>query len=106
MVVFRQLRSGSISRDSVSTNLPPTAYVKMIDCWLIFSLIKPFVDIILQTYIQTLRDNKTNKCWMEGKRERKIRFSKIFLRVVYPTFFTVFVVIFWMIGLIHYILMY
>ena len=50
----------------MSTNLPPTAYVKMIDCWLIFSLTKPFVDIILQTYIQTLRDNKTNKCWMEG----------------------------------------
>ena len=42
---------------SVSTNLPPTAYIKMIDCWLIFNLLKPFVDIIVQTYIETLRDN-------------------------------------------------
>ena len=44
---------------SISTNLPPTAYVKMIDYWLIFNLLKPFVDIIVQTYIETLReDNK------------------------------------------------
>ena len=42
---------------SVSTNLPPTAYIKMIDCWLIFNLLKPFVDIIVQTYIETLREN-------------------------------------------------
>ena len=41
----------------MSTNLPPTAYVKMIDCWLIFSLLKPFMDIIVQTYIQTLRED-------------------------------------------------
>ena len=42
---------------SVSTNLPPTAYIKMIDCWLIFSLLKPFTDIIVQTYQQTLRED-------------------------------------------------
>ena len=29
----------------------------MIDIWLILSLLKPFVDIIVQTYIETLRDN-------------------------------------------------
>ena len=28
----------------------------MIDAWLLFSLFKPFVDIIVQTYIETLRD--------------------------------------------------
>ena len=42
---------------SISTNLPPTAYIKMIDTWLLFSLLKPFVDIIVQTYIETLREN-------------------------------------------------
>ena len=42
---------------SISTNLPPTAYIKMIDFWLIFNLLKPFIDIIVQTYIETLRDN-------------------------------------------------
>ena len=29
----------------------------MIDIWLIVSLLKPFVDIIVQTYIETLREN-------------------------------------------------
>ena len=42
---------------SISTNLPSTAYIKMMDIWLLFGLFKPFIDIILQTYIETLRDN-------------------------------------------------
>ena len=29
----------------------------MIDFWLIFNLLKPFIDIIVQTYIETIRDN-------------------------------------------------
>ncbi len=40
---------------NISNNLPKTAYVKMIDAWLIFNLMKPFVDIIIQTYMETLR---------------------------------------------------
>ena len=40
---------------SVSNNLPKTAYIKMIDAWLIFNLFKPFTDIILQTYFESLR---------------------------------------------------
>ena len=57
---------------SVSTNLPPTAYIKMIDYWLIFNLLKPFVDILVQTYIESLRDNeeekepKSNYGWTHG----------------------------------------
>ena len=41
---------------SISTNLPPTAYIKMIDVWLLFNLLKPFIDIIVNTYIENLRD--------------------------------------------------
>jgi hypothetical protein len=41
---------------SISNNLPRTAYVKMIDYWLLFNLFKPFVDIIMQTYMEHLRD--------------------------------------------------
>ena len=39
---------------SVSQNLSKTAYIKMIDFWLIFNLLKPFVDIIIQTNIESL----------------------------------------------------
>ena len=50
---------------SVSENLPTTAYVKMIDLWLIFILLKPFVDIILQTYIETMQSRKQD--FIQGK---------------------------------------
>ena len=47
---------------SVSNNLPVTSYIKMIDVWLIFSLAKPAVDVIVQTYITYLTE-------MEGQKE-------------------------------------
>ena len=31
---------------SISKSLPPTSYVKMIDVWLIFSLLIPFAEVI------------------------------------------------------------
>ena len=40
---------------SVSSNLPTTSYVKMIDIWLLGSLILPFVEVLLHTYIDFLR---------------------------------------------------
>ena len=39
----------------ISGKLPETAYVKMIDLWMLFSLLKPFVDIMIQTYVESLR---------------------------------------------------
>ena len=52
---------------NVSNNLPKTAYVKMIDIWLLFNLFKPFVDIIMQTYIETLRNNEKRDINHHGK---------------------------------------
>ena len=40
---------------NVSNDLPKTAYIKMINIWLLFNLFKPFTDIIMQTYIETYR---------------------------------------------------
>ena len=42
---------------SVSNKLPQTSYIKMIDFWLLVSLTKPFLDIMIQTYIDSLRDD-------------------------------------------------
>ena len=47
--------------------MPTTAYVKMIDIWLIFILLKPFVDIILQTYIETMQTRKQEFIQDNGK---------------------------------------
>ena len=86
----------------MSTNLPPTAYIKMIDCWLIFSLLKPFVDIILQTYIQTLRDT-SGQAWTGKEAERRIKFCRKILRIIYPSVFISFITTFWLTGALHYL---
>ena len=39
----------------------------MIDVWLLISLIKPFLDIILQTYIDYLRDDSTREINHHGE---------------------------------------
>ena len=46
---------------SISNNLPKTAYIKMMDAWLLFNLSKPFIDIILQTYMEYLRVDDTDR---------------------------------------------
>ena len=40
---------------SVSGSLPTTSYIKMIDIWMIFSLMIPFFEVLLHTYIDNLR---------------------------------------------------
>ena len=41
---------------SVSSSLPPTAYVKMIDVWLIFSQLIPFSEVLLHTFMDCMRN--------------------------------------------------
>ena len=42
---------------SVSGALPPTAYVKMIDIWLIFSQLIPFFEVLIHTFIDVYRND-------------------------------------------------
>ena len=46
---------------SVSNNLPTTAYVKMIGIWLIFNLLMPFVLVLLHTFMDSLRTEKSEE---------------------------------------------
>ena len=41
---------------NLSSQLPKTSYVKMIDIWLIFNLIIPFLEVLLYTYKDSLRE--------------------------------------------------
>ena len=43
---------------STSSSLPKTSYIKMVDYWLIFTLLLPFVEVILHTYIESLNDDE------------------------------------------------
>ena len=40
---------------SVVESLPQTAYIKMVEIWLIFNLLLPFTDVLLHTTIDYLR---------------------------------------------------
>ena len=40
---------------SISENLPATSYMKMMDIWLLFNLLVPFILIIIHTYMENLR---------------------------------------------------
>lgn len=85
----------------------------MIDLWLILSLLKPFVDIIFHTYIESLRneliDSKVDKkdsklAWIESMEEqrttkKKIKYLKMFLQTIYPTFHLIIIILFWIVGL-------
>ena len=43
---------------SVSSSLPKTSYIKMVDYWLIFTLMLPFVEVLLHTYMESLNDDE------------------------------------------------
>ena len=43
---------------SVSQQLPKTSYIKMIDVWLIFNLFIPFIEVLLHTYKDSLREEE------------------------------------------------
>ena len=52
---------------SVSGSLPPTAYVKMIDIWLIFSQLIPFTQVLLHTFMDYMRDGQDREVNHHGK---------------------------------------
>ena len=57
---------------SVSNSLPPTAYVKMIDVWLIFSQLIPFVSVLLHTFMDNMRTDGDREVNHHGE-VRKIK---------------------------------
>ena len=42
----------------VSNNLPKTSYMKMVDVWLLFNLLLPFIIVLLHTYMDSLRNDE------------------------------------------------
>ena len=42
---------------NVSNSLPKTSYMKMVDAWLLFNLLYPFIVVLLHTYMDTLRSD-------------------------------------------------
>ena len=73
---------------SVSQSLPPTAYVKMVDIWLIFAHLVPFAEVLLHTWMDTLRGSEEREVNHHGtsvkvgetkNTEEKVFFPRVFL---------------------------
>ena len=108
---------------SISNALPRTSYVKMMDIWLMFNLMIPFFEIILQTMIHKLhgKDDYGNEVMpysrpvgtknkningLVGKedssRQERDKLLKNILEilalVVLPGFYIIFCIIFFIVG--------
>ena len=102
---------------SVSDSLPRTSYVKLIDTWLIVSLMVPFANIIVQTVINILQEDDldeddggriferrsnikpSKKRNRDGRQSISPRKMMLFTsRVVLPGFYIVVCVIFFLIA--------
>ena len=51
----------------VSNNLPKTSYIKMVDVWLLFNLLLPFIVVLIHTYMDTLRNDDEREINHHGK---------------------------------------
>ena len=52
---------------NVSNNLPKTSYMKMVDVWLLFNLLYPFIVVLIHTYMDTLRNDEEREINHHGK---------------------------------------
>ena len=43
---------------SVMEKLPPTSYVRMVDIWLIFAQLIPFIEVVLLTFLESFSDTE------------------------------------------------
>ena len=53
---------------SVMENLPRTSYVRMVDIWLIYGQLLPFIQVVLVTYIEACRQGKENEIVLTNQR--------------------------------------
>ena len=60
----------------VSDSLPETAYVKLIDVWLIFGQMIPFLEVILLTVLEALRKEDESRT-DQHEEERVVEISKV-----------------------------
>merc|ERR1712240_12672 len=103
----------------VNDGLPDTSYLKMIDIWLFFNLLVPFILIIIHTYIETLRNKdeeeqlaiksqtlfsnsmKDLQANFENKRAKQINVCFYFANFVMPVIFVIFALSYFAIGMMN-----
>ena len=91
---------------SISSNLPQTSYMKMIDVWLVTGMIVPFVIIAVLVILDRMIIRESNQVNEIGNDGQKYRWnSKMFLKsmqIILPLTIGFFCIIYWTIGLSYY----
>ena len=57
---------------SISDSLPKSPNIKLVEIWLLFSLVQPFIDVLLQSYVHYLLDTKNNKSQPARQKKNKV----------------------------------
>ena len=89
---------------SISTYLPPTSYIKMIDIWLLGGLIFPFFIITILVIMDSLVIREINQV-VDMRKGGKMLMSTMFMtsmQVMLLTIGSMLCVIYWVVGLYHY----
>ena len=106
---------------SIAASLPQTAYLKMIDIWLLFGLMTPFVVFLFEVFFQLLKQRLESGSTENSVKVLNSRFLPPSARFVrsegprisafktgckfcVPVVSLAFVVIYWMIAAVHYYL--
>ena len=90
----------------VSNNLPKTSYIKMVDIWLLFNLLLPFLVVLIHTRMDTLRMEEEDIVTKQDRqvkrsKNKKLDFWKKVSLVYNPIIFITFVMVYWLVGLKH-----
>ena len=107
---------------SIAASLPQTAYLKMIDIWLLFGLMAPFVVFLFEVFFQLLKQRSESANAENNVKVLDSRFSppsarfgrsegprisafKTGCKLCVPMVSVAFIVIYWLVALVHYNLM-
>ena len=66
---------------SVADRLPKTSYIKMMDYWLIFNLIIPFVEVLLHTYMESLNEDDITKTKKDEGEDEVVKNNNLFSHI-------------------------
>jgi len=105
---------------SVAVSLPQTAYLKMIDIWLLFGLVMPFIVFLLEVFfelqierMERIKNEENNKVknivksgcsFSKVQSDFQINKCKKFCQITVPAITISFIFIYWAIALLHYYL--
>ena len=82
----------------VSQSLPMTAYIKMIDIWMIFTMLYPFFVVTLYSLLEFMLNTSGSVTIPDNGR----LIATFMLDIGLPLLATIFILLFWVLGITNY----